>query len=86
MAIMAAKYKHLDELYECSIVKEIDGSIDAFNTILAYNNKKGGLPCYVNKCFLNFMDLLSLGWILRYLFDKNALRVEYAMVKHIDYA
>ena len=50
---------------------------------LVYNNKKGAKPWYAELKTVCFLDLLLLGWILRYVLEKNTFKVDYKLVKYI---
>lgn len=50
---------------------------------LVHNPARGGRPWYSIPCLVTFMDFLVLGWIAKYLLDKNSTKVEYTIEKYI---
>ena len=50
---------------------------------LVYNDKKGEKPWYAKLGIVIFLDVFMLGWILRYVLEKNTFEVKYKLVKYI---
>ena len=48
-----------------------------------YNLARGPQPWYSKSGLVVFMDFLLLGWIAKYLLDKNSTKVDYTMEKYI---
>lgn len=62
-----------------------DGEFSFFfrDEVLVYSKKQGEKPWYTSGCTMHTMDCFMLGWIPRYLLQKNTKEVDYEIVKYI---